>query len=199
VLTREAVAAEEHEGGFAAVYPVLKAMEEAGRVRRGYFAAGLGATQFALPGAEDRLRDVREANEEAPFTVMLAATDPANPYGAALPWPDVPEARFERAAGARVVLREGRLIGFLGRGGRALVTHLPEGEPERGHATAALAEALALLPALTGVRFVHLDQIDGRPAPAWPSLAALTEVGFQATHDGLLLRRDEPRASLRRR
>ncbi|MDC0674333.1 Lhr family helicase [Nannocystis radixulma] len=199
VLTREAVAAEEHEGGFAAVYPVLKAMEEAGRIRRGYFAAGLGAAQFALPGAEDRLRDVRDADEESPFTVVLAATDPANPYGAALPWPDVPEARFERAAGARLVLREGRLLGFLGRGGRALVTNLPEAEPERGHAAAALAEALALLPELTGTRFVHLDQIDGRPAPAWPLVAALEQAGFHATHDGLLRRRDEPRQQVRRR
>ncbi|WAS97974.1 Lhr family helicase [Nannocystis punicea] len=199
VLTREAVAAEDHEGGFAAVYPVLKAMEEAGRVRRGYFVAGLGAAQFALPGAEDRLRDVREADDDAPFTVLLAATDPANPYGAALPWPDVPEARFERAAGARVVLRDGRLIGFLGRGARTLVTHLPEDEPERGRAVAALAEALSLLPEVTGQRYVLLEQIDDHPAPAWPQVSTFTAVGFRPTHDGLLLRRDEPRLGARRR
>ena len=88
VVTREAVAAEGIVGGFASVYPVFKAMEEAGQVRRGYFVAGLGATQFALPGAEDRLRGQREAPEpDAAQTLVLAATDPANPYGAALAWP----------------------------------------------------------------------------------------------------------------
>ena len=88
VLTREAVAAEGIAGGFSTVYPVLKAMEEAGQVRRGYFVAGLGATQFALAGADDRLRGEREAPEpEAARTLVLAATDPANPYGAALRWP----------------------------------------------------------------------------------------------------------------
>jgi ATP-dependent Lhr-like helicase len=198
VLTREAVAAEDLEGGFAAVYPVLKAMEEAGRVRRGYFTAGLGATQFALPGAEDRLRDARTADAEAPLTAVLAATDPANPYGAAVPWPDVPEARFERAAGARVVLREGRMIGFISRSGRSLVTHLPEGEPERGQAAEALAEALAGLLGLPGVRFVQIEQIDGRAATQSPMVPALAEVGFNIGHDGLLLRRGEPRMHARR-
>jgi len=196
VLTREAVAAEDL--AFTSVYPVLKAMEEAGRVRRGYFTAGLGATQFAVPGAEDRLRDVREADEEAPRTVVLAATDPANPYGAAVAWPDVPEARFERAAGARVVVREGRMIGFVGRAGRSLITNLPEGEPERTHAAEALAEALALLVRLPEVRFVQLEQIDGKPAGVSVVAPALTAVGFMAGHDGLLLRRDEPRLHVRR-
>src|SRR5208282_6054725 len=74
------------EGGFSAIYDVLKAMEDGGRIRRGYFLAGRGATQFALPGADDRLRAVREPSE-APRTTVLAAIDPANPYGATLPWP----------------------------------------------------------------------------------------------------------------
>ncbi len=87
VVTRESLALEHIAGGFSAVYPVLKAMEESGRVRRGYFVTGLGATQFALPGAVDRLRSLRDAPEEAEVTVM-AATDPANPYGATLKWPD---------------------------------------------------------------------------------------------------------------
>jgi ATP-dependent Lhr-like helicase len=86
VLTREQVQAEGIAGGFSAVYPVLKRMEESGHIRRGYFVSGRGATQFALPGAVDRLRALREPPEE-PQTVVLAATDPANPYGAAIPWP----------------------------------------------------------------------------------------------------------------
>src|SRR5206468_10068404 len=89
VLTREAVASEGIDGGFAAVYPILRAMEEAGRIRRGYFVDGLGAAQFALAGAIDRLRAQREPAEppaSGPIHI-LAAADPANPYGAALAWP----------------------------------------------------------------------------------------------------------------
>src|SRR5207253_7568415 len=86
VVTREAVAAEAIAGGFGSVYPVFKAMEESGRLRRGYFVAGLGATQFALPGALDLLRSLRDAPDE-PEVAVLAATDPASPYGATLKWP----------------------------------------------------------------------------------------------------------------
>src|SRR5439155_6324753 len=89
VLTREAVAAEAPPGGFAAIYPVLKAMEEGGRLRRGYFVARLGATQFALPGVVDLLRSLRDEPEE-PEIALLAATDPANPYGATLRWASRP-------------------------------------------------------------------------------------------------------------
>ena len=88
VVTREGVAAESLPGGFGIVYPVLKTLEETGRVRRGYFVAGLGATQFSLPGALDLLRSLRDtADADAPEVAVLAATDPANPYGATLKWP----------------------------------------------------------------------------------------------------------------
>ena len=100
VLTREAVAAENVPGGFAALYPVLRAMEESGRVRRGYFVEGCGAAQFALAGAVDGLRSQRGTGHA---TVLLAAVDPANPYGAVLPWPKL-AGRAARAAGAFVVL-----------------------------------------------------------------------------------------------
>lgn len=198
VLTREAVAAEDLTGGFGAVYPVLKLMEESGRVRRGWFTAGLGATQFALPGADDRLRDARDPSPE-PLTVLLAATDPANPYGAALPWPVIADARFERAAGARVILHDGRLIGFLSRSARQLQTHLPEQEPERADAAAALAETLARLLDLNGARAVLIEQIDNRPAATHPLAPALADQGFRPTHEGLLLRRGEPRAHFKQR
>ena len=104
VVTREAVVAEGIAGGYASVYPVLRAMEESGRARRGYFVAGLGAAQFALPGAVDRLRAIRD---DEPTVRVLAATDPAQPYGAALPWPrgaDDERLPLQRAAGAYVVL-----------------------------------------------------------------------------------------------
>ncbi|MFN7982849.1 MAG: DEAD/DEAH box helicase [Vicinamibacterales bacterium] len=86
VLTREAVAAESVPGGYGVIYTVLKAMEESGRIRRGYFVSGLGATQFALPGALDVLRSYRDPADD-PIVISLAATDPANPYGATLKWP----------------------------------------------------------------------------------------------------------------
>src|SRR5206468_3273502 len=86
VVTREAVISETVRGGFGVVYPVLKGLEDTGRIRRGYFVAGLGATQFAMPGALDLLRALRDAPDETEV-VMLAATDPANPYGATLKWP----------------------------------------------------------------------------------------------------------------
>ncbi len=131
VLTREAVRAEGIPGGFSAVYPVLRAMEEVGHVRRGYFVAGLGGAQFALPGAVDRLR-ARPGPGAGPEVVALAATDPANPYGAALAWPAVPEAapggaggRPRRVAGAWVVLVDGEASLFLDRGGRRLVALRP--------------------------------------------------------------------------
>jgi ATP-dependent Lhr-like helicase len=117
VLTREAVRGEGVPGGFAAVYPVLRAMEEAGRIRRGYFVAGLGGAQFALPGAVDRLRQFRDPSS-APKAQLLAATDPGNPYGLALPWP---VRGAQRAAGAHVVLIDGEAALYVEKGGRGLV------------------------------------------------------------------------------
>ncbi len=104
-ITRETVASEAVAGGFTAVYQVLRAMEEAGRIRRGYFVAGLGAAQFALPAALDLLRSLRDL-PEAPRTVVLAATDPANPYGSILPWPR--RARGRRGARSDAVRRRPR-------------------------------------------------------------------------------------------
>ncbi|HET9559299.1 MAG TPA: DEAD/DEAH box helicase, partial [Actinomycetota bacterium] len=117
VLTREAALGEGAEGGFAGVYPVLKALEDRGQVRRGYFVAGLGGAQFALPGAEDRLR----AGRDGDGPVTLAAADPAQPYGAALGWPET-KGRPSRSAGAYVVLVDGEPAVFCERGAKSLVT-----------------------------------------------------------------------------
>ena len=127
VVTREAVLAEGVVGGFANVYGVLKVLEERGQVRRGYFVDGLGAAQFAVPGAVDRLRAVRETPDpvihpdDVPAPIVLAATDPAQPYGAALAWPDSP-GRPSRSANALVVLRAGEALAWFDRKGRHLVT-----------------------------------------------------------------------------
>ena len=114
VLTREAALGEGAEGGFAGVYPVLKALEERGQVRRGYFVAGLGAAQFAVAGAVDRLRRERDDDDDQP-PVVLAATDPAQPFGAAIPWPET-SGRPARAAGALVVLAGSDALAYLERG-----------------------------------------------------------------------------------
>jgi ATP-dependent Lhr-like helicase len=188
VLTREAVAAESIPGGFGSIYPVLKAMEESGRIRRGYFVAGLGATQFALPGALDLLRSFRDApTDEGPGVVVLAATDPANPYGAAVPWPsivarDVPGRGPTRSVGATVILVNGTLTGYLPRGDRTLLTWLPSAEPERSTAGRALAHTLIARARAGGdtPRGMLIEEIDGAPPDTHPLAAYLADGGFVA-------------------
>ena len=143
VVFRETAHAENLPGGFSAVYDVLKAMEESGRVRRGYFAADLGATQFAMPAAVDLLRSLRvSGQDDAHEVVMLAATDPANPYGTLLRWPSAPEegSSLTRSVGARVVLVDGALTAYLRRGNPNVQVMLPEEEPMRSQTMRALAE-----------------------------------------------------------
>jgi ATP-dependent Lhr-like helicase len=199
VLTREMVAGEGVPGGFAGLYPVLKAMEEAGRVRRGYFVAGLGAAQFAALGAEDRLRELsgasrpaRQTNRETEEVLVLAATDPANPYGAGLPWPERTGegARPQRAAGARVVLVGGQLVGYVGRTGQHLLS-FTDSQPDPTSARRALVAGLVSL-ARSG-HPVYLTRIDGGPPADAPLSPLLIEAGFVPTTRGYLLRaRDAP-------
>jgi ATP-dependent Lhr-like helicase len=183
VLTREAVLAEGTPGGFASAYPVLKALEEAGKVRRGYFVAGLGAAQFALPGAVDRMRAFREAPDEPGERgagMALAAADPAQPYGAALPWPQEAGGRASRAAGAYTILVNGVIAAFLERGARSLVTFGVD-PPE-------WVDVLASLAKDGRVRKIELVRIDGLPAGEAPAAAALRDAGFTDGYRGLTLR-----------
>ncbi|CAN5116186.1 ATP-dependent helicase [soil metagenome] len=189
VVTREAVAAEGITGGYASVYPVLRAMEESGRARRGYFVAGLGAAQFALPGAVDRLRSARE--DEGTVRIM-AATDPAQPYGAALPWPrttDDEQLPLQRAAGAYVVLVDGEAALYLERGGRGLLT-LPGGrDPEH------MQRAVATLPSLVApggpMRELRLERVDRAPVTESPLAEPLRGAGFRPSYRGYVLRRPD--------
>jgi ATP-dependent Lhr-like helicase len=190
ILTRELVAAENIAGGFAGLYPVLKALEDAGKIRRGYFVAGLGAAQFASPGAEQLLRDTMVAADEAETeTLVLAATDPANAYGAALRWPDTqPESPSgQRAAGARVILADGQLLGFLSRSGQQLTTYVPDQADQQKPARQALAHTLARLATVNEP--VFLTQIDGGFAGDSTLADELREAGFVATSRGFLHRR----------
>jgi ATP-dependent Lhr-like helicase len=206
VLVREATHAEGIEGGFSAVYPVLKAMEDAGRVRRGYFVAGLGAAQFALRGADDRLRALRDEPEDTPTVRVCSALDPANPYGSILPWPEragrgrgaVPaEAEGERggrparAVGARVFTWAGRLVAWMARSEKSLVTFLPDDEAERAQVVRGLAEALARSLDDGERRAVFVEEVDGEPAQLSPLARALADLGFRPSGKGLMLRRQD--------
>jgi len=162
-------------------------MEDAGRVRRGYFVAGLGAAQFALPGADDRLRALREPSEE-PQTLVLAATDPANPYGAAIAWPEREGARPQRVAGAQVVLADGRLVAWISRAERNLLTFLPESDPERTGSARAIASALASLVADGRRRALLIAKVDGADPAASPLASFLAEAGFLPGSRGYLIR-----------
>jgi ATP-dependent Lhr-like helicase len=213
VVTREAVAADGVVSGFGVVYPVLKGMEENGRIRRGYFVAGLGATQFALPGALDLLRSLRDAPDD-PEVAVLAATDPANPYGAALKWParkqpqspqsseckdvsavsaisavaSVESGRSPtRSVGATAILVNGALAAYLLRGDRQLLVFLPDAEPDRSRTGRAVARVL-IDRARTGgdsPRGMLIEEIDGAPPGRHPMAPLLEEAGFIAGAMGL--------------
>lgn len=193
VLTRGAVAAEGVPGGFATLYKVLSTFEDAGRCQRGYFIESLGGAQFAVASTVDRLRAYSDGvDPERPEyrAVALAAADPANPYGAALPWPGArgEGARPGRKAGALVVLVDGELAWFLERGGRSLLTFTDD--PAAQHAA---ATALADLVASRRVASILVERIDGAPAlqpnAGGPGPAdALSDAGFARTPRGMRLR-----------
>jgi ATP-dependent Lhr-like helicase len=200
VLTKGAVAAERIPGGFGAVYPVLRAMEETGQCRRGYFVAGLGAAQFALPGAVDRMRalaaDPRPADpwasgaapDPSERTVVLAAADPAQPYGAALPWPARPgetatSHRPGRKAGALAVLSGGELVLYVERGGKTLLSWSDDPgvlEP--------CAAALAAAVRDGALGRITVEKADGEAVHDTPLARALASAGFRPTPRGLRLR-----------
>jgi len=214
VVTRGAVMAERAPGGFAAVYTVLKAFEEAGRVRRGYFVEGLGAAQFAAPGAVDRMRALAAAKPasdeplwETPVpggwdmthqrkrrddarAVVLAATDPANPYGGALPWPvrepGEGEARGHqpsRKAGALVVLVDGALVLYVERGGKTLLSF-----SDADTLLPPAVDALALAVRDGALGKMTVTKADGEEALTSPLGLALENAGFRPTPRGLRLR-----------
>jgi ATP-dependent helicase Lhr and Lhr-like helicase len=190
VLTRDAVAFEEAPGGFSAVYPVLRALEEAGRIRRGYFVAGLGGLQFADPGALDRLRARREPDPGEPQAVVLAAADPANPYGAALAWPRSGEARLARAAGLDVVLVDGAVAAVVSRGARQVTALLPDEEPARSRAAAAAARALRRWCEASGRSTLGWGVGEGLALAESPLAPHLVEAGFVRSGPGFRTPRD---------
>jgi ATP-dependent Lhr-like helicase len=187
-------------GGFGALYPVLGAAEDTGRVRRGYFVEGLGGAQFAEPGAVERLRAVAtelEADERQPQAVVLAATDPANPYGAALAWPGRPghsEGEGEegkrtrghqpgRKAGALVTLLDGKLALYVERGGKTLLSFSDDTQM-LALAAGALADAVRA----GWLGGLQVERADGGHVGGSPLADALEAAGFRPTPRGLRLR-----------
>jgi ATP-dependent Lhr-like helicase len=187
--------AEHVSGGFAGVYTVLKAFEESGKCRRGYFVEGLGGAQFALPGAVERMRALVErppapafeARPTVPQTHVLAASDPANPYGAALPWPEREGERAGhrpgRKAGAVVVLVEGNLVIYVEKGGRTLLTYSDDPDLLR---PAVDALALSVREGVLGK--LAVERADGTAIFDTPLALALAEAGFHQSPRGLRLR-----------
>jgi len=190
LVARETVAIEATPGGFATVYPVLRAMEEAGTVRRGYFVEGLGGAQFASPGAVDRLRRAAEARGRD--AVLLSAVDPANPYGWLLPWPgpgpgdDAARAGQSprRASGAFVVLVGGEPVLYLGKGHKHLLT-FPAARD--GDVLRAALPSLERVAAARRGRQLHLETIDGAPARTSTLAAQLLRGNFAESYRGLSL------------
>ncbi len=176
VVTRDAVRAEGIPGGYAAVYGELRALETLGSCRRGYFVEGLGGAQFALGGAVERLRELRPRDGEEPEPLVLAAADPAQPYGAVIPWPKRAGARAARVAGAHVVLLGGEPALYVERGGRSLV---PLREPEEEWLRPALA-ALVSFVKRGGAKRLAVERFDGEPVAETLVMPLLVEAGFLA-------------------
>ncbi len=175
IVTRDGVRSEGIPGGYGAVYAELRALETLGLCRRGYFVEGLGGAQFALGGAVERLRELREAGE-GPVPSVLAAADPAQPYGAALPWPKRANARAARVAGAQVVLTGGEAVLYVERGGRSLVPLL---DPDESWLLPAL-DALVAYVRGGGAKRLAVERFDGVPVTESELLPLLVEAGFLA-------------------
>jgi ATP-dependent Lhr-like helicase len=178
IVTRDGVRGEGVRGGYGAVYGELRVLETLGVCRRGYFVEGLGGAQFALPGAVERLRELRSARRvgEAPEALVLAAADPAQPYGAALPWPRRAGARAARVSGAWVVLLDGEAALYVERGGRSLV---PLREPDAEWLRPAL-DALVAHVRAGGAKRLAVERFDGEPVVESEIMALLVEAGFLA-------------------
>ncbi len=174
IVTRDGVRGEGITGGYGAVYGELKDLETIGVCRRGYFVEGLGGAQFALPGAVERLRELRA--EDDPEPLVLAAADPGQPYGAALPWPKRAGARAARVAGAQVVLLGGEAVLFVERGGRTLV---PLRDPDEEWLRPAI-EALVAYVRAGGAKRLAVERFDGRPVVETEVMSLLVEAGFLA-------------------
>ena len=174
IVTREQVLAEGIPGGFSSLYDQFTALETVGVARRGYFIEGLGGAQFALPGAVERLRAQRDDDTAPP--IVLAATDPAQPYGAVLKWPQREGRSPARVAGAYLVLAGAEPVIYVERGGKGLQILVEHNDPRLGDATAALADAVHR----GRIKRLAIERVDGEPVVGSEWENALLELGFRA-------------------
>lgn len=197
VVTRGAVAADRPDGGFAAAYRVMAGLEESGKLLRGYVVDGLGGAQFASPEAIDQIRGFADAPDAtdwpsgatSPTPVVLAALDPANPYGSVVPWPEHPTARPARSAGALVVLADGVCLAHLTRGGRTLTLFPVDRAAAPGVEEVAGLVASALVEAVAEGRMsrFRIDEIDGERPGNGPVATAMRAAGARVTPQGLAI------------
>ena len=185
IVTRDGVRGEGIPGGFGAVYGELKALETLGLCRRGYFVEGLGGAQFALGGAVERLRELKPRDGEEPDVLVLAAADPAQPYGAALPWPKRAGARAARVAGAKVVLLGGEPALFVERGGRSLV---PLRDPDESWLRPALTALVEHVRTRGPKKRLAVERFDGEAVTESDAMPLLVEAGFLAGPRRVVLR-----------
>lgn len=195
IVTRESVAAENIVGGFSAVYPIFRALEDSGQIRRGYFIEGLGAAQFAAPGADERLRNLAQQTESSNMaafpdsqtssTLILSAVDPANPFGSVIAWPEPARSdstKPQRNVGAQVLIRDGSALGFLNPATDTLTTfQCPT--LNRPTLTAHIADAIASFARDRAP--ILLTTIDGIPAQSSDLAPAFVSAGFQSSSSGL--------------
>ena len=184
IVTRDGVRGEGIPGGYGSVYGQLRALETLGVCRRGYFVEGLGGAQFALPGAVERLRELRPREGEEQEPLVLAAADPAQPYGAGLSWPKRADGRAARVAGAFVVLLGGEAALFVERGGRSLVALR---EPEDDWLRVALAALVEHVKA-GGAKRLAVERFDGEPVSETAIYPLLLDAGFLAGPRRVVLR-----------
>ena len=193
MITRGAVMADAPEGGFAAAYRVLAELERAGKVVRGYVVEGLGASQFATPEIIDHIRTYADAADGSewpsgaahPTPILLAAADPANPYGAVLPWPEHPTAHPSRAAGAVVVLADGLCLAHLTRGGRSLTVFVAPNGPDRDRTIQLVGQALQHAATDGRISRIRIEEIDGQRAGVGPDTTALLAAHGRITPQGV--------------
>jgi ATP-dependent Lhr-like helicase len=190
VVARDVLANESFGGGFGGLYGVYREMEERGKLRRGHFVEGLSGAQFAYAGAVDRLREFR-SEAHAEDAVLLAATDPANPFGALLPWPSSrePAGSPRRAVGASVVIVGGELVLYLDRAGRGLLSFRGSEPARESEALARAAGALRQLFRQRRRRSLRIERIDGEAAARSALAGIFLEAGFRADYKGLVLER----------
>jgi ATP-dependent Lhr-like helicase len=202
VVLRGIATHENLPGGFGALYNVFRSLEDAGKIRSGYFVEGAGGAQFARPGADETLRTHRAPPADGLATPsddcprLLATTDPAQPFGSIFPWPPATEvdARVTRSSGTRVVLHRGRPLAYLPRSLTAMIT-FPSPDPTDAPADAdAIVQAIgSWMQTARSPRALHLSTVDGISVHAHPLRTALQSLGFVRSGDGMLLRRGEAR------